>query len=122
MAEYVNGVVALAPPTLEVRHIFETCAEIIAKKMWHRADAGEARDLHELCAVADAEPKAIEQAAPFMRKRGATFLQRLQDNAELARADFAAIDAIGLPRDFDHCLGQARAIVEPLLRVPGPER
>ena len=120
--DIIVGSALTANPFDEVEHAgrtvrVETCAEIIAKKMWHRGDAGKARDLYDLCAVADAEPQAIEQAAPFMRRHGAAFLQRLQDNAELTRADFEAIDAIGLPRDFDHCLGQARTIIEPLLRA-----
>lgn len=90
----------------------ETCAEIIAKKMWHRGDAGKARDLYDLCAVADIEPQAIERAAPFMRKHGAAFLQRLRGNADLVRADFEAIDTIGLPRNFDHCLAQAQKLID----------
>jgi predicted nucleotidyltransferase component of viral defense system len=48
----------------------ETCAEIIAKKMWHRGDRARARDLYDLCAVAEAEPEAIDQAAPFLAKHG----------------------------------------------------
>jgi predicted nucleotidyltransferase component of viral defense system len=43
----------------------ETCAEIIAKKMWHRGDSGKARDLYDLCAVADTQPAAIEAASPL---------------------------------------------------------
>jgi len=38
----------------------ETCGEIIAKKMWHRGYQAKARDLFDLCAVADAEPEAID--------------------------------------------------------------
>jgi len=45
----------------------ETCAEIIAKKMWHRGDRAKARDLYALCAVADAEPAALEVARPWWR-------------------------------------------------------
>lgn len=93
----------------------ETCAEIIAKKMWHRGDRAKARDLYDLCAVADAEPDAIAVAAPWFVRHGAAFLAALQDRAELARQEFGQIDAIGAGRTFDHCLEQARSIIHPLL-------
>jgi hypothetical protein len=94
---------------------FETCAEIIAKKMWHRGNQAKARDLYDLCAVAVAEPEAIEFAAPFFIKHGAAFLQRLQDRAELVEAEFEAIDTLGFQRPFSECLAQAHHIIEPLL-------
>jgi hypothetical protein len=93
----------------------ETCAEIIAKKMWHRGPSAKARDLFDLCAVADAEPEAICQAAPFLGKHGAAFLRQLQARAELVEAEFDAIDAIDFRRSFAQCLEQARNIIEPLL-------
>ena len=92
----------------------ETCAEIIAKKMWHRGDRAKARDLYDLCAVADAEPDAIAHAAPFLSRHGAAFLSELSARGDIARAEFAAIDALGPPRDFDHCLAQARAVLSQL--------
>lgn len=98
---------------------FETCAEIIAKKMWHRGYQAKARDLFDLCAVAAAEPEAIELAAPFMVKHGAAFLQRLRERAELVEAEFNAIDAIGFRRPFSECLAQAHGIVEPILARAG---
>jgi hypothetical protein len=97
---------------------FETCAEIIAKKMWHRGYQAKARDLFDLCAVADAEPTAIEMAAPFFSRHGASFLQRFEERAEFAKAEFDAIDAIGFQRTFDQALEQARSIMTPILGNP----
>jgi predicted nucleotidyltransferase component of viral defense system len=94
----------------------ETCAEIIAKKMWHRGHHGKARDLFDLCAVADAEPGAIETAAPFMLRHGAAFLRQLEAHAALREAEFEAIDALKFQRPFLQCLQQARGLIEPLLR------
>jgi hypothetical protein len=94
---------------------FETSAEIIAKKMWHRGNQAKARDLYDLCAVAAAEPEAIELAAPFMGKYGAAFLQRLHERAEFVEAEFNAIDTIGFQRPFAQCLAQAHSIIEPIL-------
>ncbi len=94
----------------------ETCAEIIAKKMWHRGDRAKARDLYDLCAVASAEPEAIAIAAPFMRRHGATFLQVLRERADVLRADFGQIDSIGhRPPSFDDCLVIATEIIESIL-------
>lgn len=98
---------------------FETCAEIIAKKMWHRGNQAKGRDLYDLCAVARADPAAIELAAPFMVKHGAAFLGRLRERAEFVAAEFAAIDAIGTPLSFTKCLEQAHNIIEPLLARSG---
>ena len=98
---------------------FETSAEIIAKKMWHRGNQARARDLFDLCAVAVAEPGAIELAAPFMGKHGAAFLRRLHERAEFVEAEFIAIDTIGFQRPFAQCLPQAHSIIEPILAKTG---
>lgn len=89
----------------------ETCAEIIAKKLWHRGDRAKARDLYDLCAVADAQPQAIADAGPWLGKHAQAFLSGLEQRAQLARQEFALIDAIGNPRDFDACLAQARHLL-----------
>lgn len=91
----------------------ETCAEIIAKKMWHRGDRAKARDLYDLCAVAKAEPAALEVAKPWFARHGSAFLAGLKERAELARREFQKIDVIGQPLDFDQCLEQARLILRP---------
>jgi len=93
----------------------ETCAEIIAKKMWHRGNRAKARDLFDLVTVAQHEPEAILIAAPFMRRHGAMFLQLLQERAEILALDFAQIDAIGEHPSFAESLATAEAIINPLL-------
>lgn len=93
----------------------ETCAEIIAKKMWHWGDQAKARNLFDLCAVADADPAAIKQAGPFFVRHGAAFLQRLQDRANMTQDEFEAIDILGFDRSYEDCLEQAKGIVKPIL-------
>ena len=95
----------------------ETCAEIITKKIWHRGDHAKARDLYDLCAVADAEPTAIEKTAPFMKKHGAAFPAQLENRAELVQKQFEAIDAIGFRLGYEDCMRKAREILEPILAV-----
>ena len=96
----------------------ETCAEIVAKKMWHRGDRAKARDLYDLCAVADAEPEAIRAAAPFFARHGAAFLAGLEERAEIGREEFARLDVIGPVRNFDKCLAQAGRLIG---NTPSPD-
>jgi len=93
----------------------ETSAEIIAKKMWHRGHRAKARDLFDLCAVADAEPEQIRIAAPFLLRHGAAFLHALAVRKDLLEWEFAQIDFIGSARGFHECVQQAESIIRPLL-------
>jgi len=93
----------------------ETCAEIIAKKMWHRGDQAKARDLFDLCAVAQFEPEAIERASPFMERHAAAFLRRLEARVVESEREFDAIDAKSFKTSFWECIAIAHAILEPLV-------
>ena len=120
--DIVVGSALVERPFDVVRHAgrnirVETCAEIMAKKMWHRGHHGKARDLFDLCAVADAEPEAIELATPFMLRHGAAFLHQLTAHASLREAEFEAIDALKFQRPFAQCLEQARDLIEPLIKA-----
>lgn len=98
----------------------ETSAEIIAKKMWHRGDRAKARDLYDLCAVADLEPEAIVAASPYFSKHGAVFLRRLMERSAELEVEFADIDVIAYRKCFGDCLEQARSIIEPLVANQTP--
>ena len=93
------------------RILVETNAEIIAKKMHHRGHQAKARDLFDLCAVADLDPAAIEQAAPFFMRHGETFIARLKANAAYIEEDFAQIQRIAYMRPFEECLTLAESII-----------
>lgn len=95
---------------------FETNAEILAKKMWHRGDQGKARDLFDLCAVAIADPAAIAQAAPFFARHGNAFLNRLDSRAEFLEVEFKAIDALDFKMPFIECMDVARRIIGAALK------
>jgi hypothetical protein len=90
----------------------ETNAEIIAKKMHHRGNQAKARDLFDLCAVADLDPGAIEQAAPFFARYGAAFIAQLKANAGYVEEEFAQIRRIDYRRPFEECLVLAESIVQ----------
>lgn len=89
----------------------ETNAEILAKKMWHRGNRAKARDLFDLCAVAQADPGAIATALPFMRRHGAAFLQQLSDRQMQLRREFEAIDVLDFRASFDECVERAQALL-----------
>lgn len=89
----------------------ESCAEILAKKMHHRGDQAKARDLFDLCAVAELEPGAIEIARPFMERHGQAFLQRLEERRDLAKDEFNKIERIAYKRSFDACMDLAKKIL-----------
>ena len=96
---------------------FETNAEIIAKKMHDRGDQAKARDLFDLCAVAEMDPAAIDRAAPFFERHGREFIARLQKQSAYAREEFEQIERIGYKRGFDECLELAEMVVESQLRT-----
>lgn len=89
----------------------ESCAEIVAKKMHHRGDQAKARDLFDLCAVAELEPDAIPVARPFMDQHARAFLTGLHERRDLTKADFDKIERITFNRSFDECLAMAERIL-----------
>lgn len=92
--------------------LVETNAEIVAKKMHHRGNQAKARDLFDLCAVADLDPAAIDQAAPFFTRHGKAFIARLKANAGYAEEEFAQIQRIDYKRPFEECLMLAESIMD----------
>jgi hypothetical protein len=93
----------------------ETSAEIIAKKMHHRGHHAKARDLFDLCAVADGEPEAIGQAAPFFARHGRTFIERIKSSADLVEEEFAQIGRIAYRRPFEECVTLAEGLISAAL-------
>ncbi len=95
------------------RHILvETNAEIVAKKMHRRGYQAKARDLFDLCAVAELDPEAIDQAAPFFTRHGDAFIAQLKANAGFIEEDFAQIQRIDYKRPFEECLTLAETIID----------
>lgn len=100
----------------------ETSAEILAKKMWHHGNMATARDLFDLCAIADFEPAAIDVAGPAMRRHGAEFLRQLEQREEYLSVQFAEIDARAFRKPYSACVLQARSLIRPLIARRSPPR
>lgn len=89
----------------------ESCAEIVAKKMHYRGDRAKARDLFDLCAVAEMEPEAIDAARPFLTKHAQAFLARLNEYYDLSELEFNKIDRIDYSRSFAECMAIAQQVL-----------
>jgi hypothetical protein len=94
----------------------ESNAEIVAKKIYHRGDQAKARDLFDLCAVADLDPAAIEQASPFFKRHGDAFVAQLTANVGYLEEEFAQIQRIAYERPFEECLTLAQTIIDAAMR------
>ena len=94
------------------RILVETNAEILARKMYHRGNQAKARDLFDLCAIADLDPAAIDQATRFFMKHGDAFMARLQANVGYLEEEFAQIQRIAYRRPFEECLTLAETIID----------
>lgn len=97
------------------RILVETNAEIVARKMYHRGNQAKARDLFDLCTVADLDPAAIEQAAPFFTRYGDAFIAQLKANVGYLEEDFSQIRRIDYQRPFEECLTLAETIIDSAL-------
>jgi hypothetical protein len=94
------------------RILVETNAEILAKKMHHRGNQAKARDLFDLCAVADLDAASLDMAAPFFARHGDAFIAQLKANAGFIEEEFAHIRRIAYKRPFEECLTLAETIVD----------
>jgi len=97
------------------RILVETNAEILAKKMYHRGHQAKARDLFDLCTVADLDPAAIEVAAPFFKRYGDTFIAQLKANIGYVEEEFTQIQRIDYRRPFEECLTLAETVIDSVM-------
>jgi len=86
----------------------ETSTEILAKKLWHRAATFPARDLFDVAAVAAFEPTALRNLGGVLRTHRAVLLERLRENGEALREDFAALHAWEFDPGFEECVAALR--------------
>ena len=92
----------------------ETPAEIVAKKIWHRAWAFAARDVFDLAAVLDREPAALSAIGDVIALRKSVLLQRLREGEDALREDFAALEALDFRPRFDDCFEAITGLLESL--------
>lgn len=95
--------------------VLERSGEIIAKKMWHRGHLATARDLFDLAAVSDLDPSALNDAAPFLGRNAAVFLEQLQMRESVMRRQFDAINRLACALTFDECRDIAARVLRPFI-------
>lgn len=98
--------------------LVETPAEILAKKLWHRAASFPARDLFDFATVAAFDPDALRSVGGVLRARRAVLLERLREHGEALREDFAALHAWEFHPGFEECVVALRAALSRSLPPP----
>lgn len=96
----------------------ETSAEVLGKKLWHRADAFTARDFFDLAYVSRAEPGAIAQIEHILEYRLDALTRRLESATDRLQEQYEALDTTKEPIEFDECLDIVRALLAPLRKGP----
>jgi hypothetical protein len=86
----------------------DTSAEILARKLWHRAASFPARDLFDFAAIAAFEPNAVRSIGGVLRARRAALLERLREHGEALHEDFAALHAWEFHPSFEECVAALR--------------
>lgn len=92
--------------------LVETSAEIIAKKVWHRAAEFTARDLLDLAMIAEREPQALLSVKDVLASRRSVLLKRLRSREAALREDFAALHLLEFRLGFDDCVQAVRDALE----------
>ena len=82
----------------------ETSAEIVAKKIWHRAPEFKARDIFDLALVITREPGTVPILETFVAQRRPTLEKQLKAQERALREDFAALDTLDFSPAYDECL------------------
>lgn len=92
----------------------ETDVEIVAKKMWHRGDRANARDLFDLALVVRTNPGALRAEARWLVRHRNAFLAQLDERRAVLEKQFEAIDALIPMPTFSECAVQARKFLDAL--------
>lgn len=100
----------------------ETAAEVIGKKLWHRADAFTARDVLDLAFVAIVDPRAIAQVEHILEYRADALASRLDSAAEALEEQYEALDTLRAAPKFGDSLRIVRALLAPLRKTPRAEQ
>lgn len=102
--------------------LVETSAEILARKVWHRAASFPARDLFDFAAVAAFEPGALRGVGGVLRARRAVLLEHLREHGGALREDFAALHAWEFHASFEQCVDALRTALAHRLPPPVVEQ
>ncbi len=91
----------------------ETSTEIIAKKVWYRADLFTGRDIFDLATVAELEPRSLDEITPVLNARRRVILERIDGYDDALREAFDHLDVLDFRKSFDDCIGIVRRVLGP---------
>ena len=89
----------------------ETDVEIVAKKLWHRGQDAKARGLFDLCLVIERSPDDLRQAAKYLTRHRAAFLDSIQLRRDILKAQFESIDVRDSRPSFDRSVDLASSFL-----------
>jgi predicted nucleotidyltransferase component of viral defense system len=92
----------------------ETAAEIIAKKLWHRGDSANARDLFDLSLVIEREPEQLMQAGKFLQKNANQFMEQISSRARVLKTQFSQIDTMLYTPSYEEAAMRATQFLKSL--------
>lgn len=98
----------------------ETTAEILAKKIWHRAAVFSARDILDFAVIAEREPGVLDQISGILAARYAMLLARFDEREQTLREQFAALDTIGVQPGYDECVEEIASALARASRATPP--
>ena len=90
----------------------ETSTEIIAKKVWYRAEQFKARDILDLALVAEKEPAALREIAPILSERKKAILNRIAVADTQLRADFEQLEILTYRRTYSESVEIAKRALD----------
>jgi hypothetical protein len=82
----------------------ETPAEIVGKKIRHRASTFKARDLFDFAIVAERAPDEIARIAPLIQEYRPQLVERIEKRRGILQEEFDALDLIDNRKTLDDCI------------------
>lgn len=82
----------------------ETDAEIIGKKVHHRADTFKARDLFDVATVMEHAPAEMRVIVPILVAGQQVLEQRIEKSRRALQEEFDALDLIDTSKTLDDCI------------------
>ena len=89
----------------------ETPAEILGKKVHHRADTFKARDLFDFATVYERDRPSIQAIQPILADNKSVLLDRIEKHARALQEEYDALDLLNSKKSLDDCI---RALSEAL--------
>lgn len=90
----------------------ETPAEIVGKKVRHRASTFKARDLFDFAIVAEREPGEIARISALIQEHRSVLMDRIDKRRVVLQEEYDALDLIESTRSLDDCIASLYATLE----------